>query len=123
MGPVITTSPVSQKYETLNNVTFTCIAVGNPPPAIQWELNRNMLNNRSDSDGIKILITHSTMGNCAITDPFSHCEIYSMLKIFNVQFSDSGEYTCNASNNAGTITRSATLTVIGMILCMTYFSG
>ena len=113
MEPVITTPPVSQKYETLNNVTFACIAVGNPRPVIQWELNRNMLNNRSDSDGIKILIIQTTMGNCIISDPPSHCETSSLLKIFNLQFSDSGEYTCNASNNVGTITQSAMLTALG----------
>ena len=121
MAPVITTPPVSQQNRTLNNVTFACTVIGNPRPMIQWKLNENMLNNRSDSDGIKILIIQTTMGNCVILDPPSHCETSSTLTIFNVQFSDSGEYTCNANNNAGTVTRSATLNVIGMILLHNLF--
>ena len=112
---VITTQPISQVSQATSNVTFTCAAIANPRALIQWIFNGNVLRNMSDTDGTKYLITNETEGNCAITDPPSQCETSSTLEIFNTQPSDSGEYTCNASNVAGASIESAELIITGIL--------
>ena len=115
---------MSQVIQAANNVTFTCAANANPRALIQWIFNGNVLRNMSDTDGTKYLITNETEGNCAITDPPSQCETSSTLEIFNTQPSDSGEYTCNASNVAGASIESAELTINGKttfyMFCIAY---
>lgn len=113
MKPAITVPLVDQINKELSNVLFTCVAIANPPAVINWKLNGNPLNNRSDSNGIKISITQNTIGDCMITNPPSHCETCGTLKIFNIQQSDGGRYICEAENDAGNITKSALLIVIG----------
>ena len=114
MTPIITTSPVDQVKKATTDVTFTCTAISNPRAVIWWSFNGNVLNTRSDSNGIKILTVQEAVGDCTVT---SQCEISSTLNIFNVQPADSGEYICNISNAAGFSTESAAnLTVIGNIL-------
>ena len=110
--PVITTKPMSQSSKATNNVTFTCAANAIPRAIIQWKFNGNIL---KSIDVTKYLITNKTEGNCAITDPPSQCETSSTLGIFTTQPADSGEYTCDASNEKGTSTITAELTIIGKI--------
>ena len=118
--PIISTQPMFQSSQSTNNITFTCVANANPRALIQWIFNGNVLRNMSDTDGTKYLITNETEGNCAITDPPSQCETSSTLEIFNTQPADSGEYTCIASNVAGTSIESAELTVTGNIKFQIY---
>ena len=111
--PVVTIPPMSQISKETANVTFTCVANANPRAVIQWRFNGNVLRNISDTDGNRYYITNETKGNCLVTDPPSQCETSSTLEIVNTQLADSGVYTCNASNAAGTGTVSANLTVTG----------
>ena len=112
--PVITTQPMSQSSIATNNVIFTCVVANAIPRAIiQWKFNGNALRS---IDGTKYMITNEAEGNCAITNPLSRCETSSTLEIFNTQPADSGEYTCNASNEKGASTVTAELTIIGNII-------
>ena len=113
MKPIITTQPMSQVSQVTNNITFNCAANANPRALIQWIFNGSVLRNMSDTIRAKYLITNETEGNCAVNDPPSHCETSSTLQIFNTQPSDSGEYTCNASNAAGASIESVELNITG----------
>ncbi|XP_065892549.1 peroxidasin-like [Dysidea avara] len=88
-----------------SSVNFTCAATGKPRPAINWFRNDNkLLTNHLSDGGVPVIITNSIMGNCTITDPPSQCVSSSTLQILNTRAVDSGEYTCIASNEAGSDT-------------------
>ena len=108
VAPTITTPPLDQIVNSSSNVSFTCNANSKPRATIQWKKNGNAISNTTT-----IIISSTTMGNCTLTDPPNQCEISSILEIFDTQLSDSGVYTCNASNNAGYVEKNDTLTVVG----------
>ena len=109
VAPSISTSPSNQIAGASSNVSYNCIANANPQATIQWIKNENLLSNTTS-----IIISSTTMGNCTITDPPDQCVTSSTLRIFNTQPSDSGVYTCNATNEVGYVGENATLTVTGM---------
>ena len=115
MIPIITIPPLNDVSEVLKDITSNCVAIGNPRAVIQWKKNGKLLSNISLGNIPKILITNSTVGDCTITDPPSHCKTISTLKIFSTQYDDNGEYICTASNMAGSTSQSAVFTVIGNI--------
>ena len=80
--------------------SFTCQATGGPTPTISWYFNGALLIN-----GMKHLISNM-LSNANIT-------INSTIAIMNVQSSDVGTYTCNATNVLSTDTSSGVLTVNG----------
>ena len=97
-----------------SSVNFTCAATGKPRPAISWFRNDSkLLTNHLSGGGIPVVITNSVMGNCTITDPPSQCVSSSTLQILNTRAVDSGEYTCIASNEAGSDTVMINLIVNG----------
>ena len=100
------------------DVYFTCTATGKPRAVISWlRSNNKVISNNSLSDGgVPVIITNSIMGNCTITDPPSQCVSSSRLQILNTRAVDSGEYTCVATNVAGSDRTSATLIVNGNYL-------
>ena len=108
VAPSITRPPSSQKAEASNNISFICVANAKPWAAIQWIKNGNLLSNTTT-----MKISSTTMGNCTITDPPDQCVTSSTLTIFNTQPSDSGAYTCNATNEAGYVGKKARLIVVG----------
>jgi hypothetical protein len=84
--PTITTQPQSQTVTNGDNASFSVVASGTAPLGYQWKFNGNKL------DG-------ATATNYVIT---------------NVQVANSGDYTVEVSNSAGTVTSSpAHLTVEG----------
>ena len=111
MAPNITTPPSTQTVTLSTNVTFICVVNAKPRAMIQWTKSGNVLSNTTT-----IRISSMTMGNCTITDPPEQCVISSTLKIFNTQLSDSGIYTCHATNEAGYLEKNATLSDVGMLL-------
>jgi len=65
-----------------------------------------------------VIITNSTIGNCSITDPPSQCVSSNTLQILNTRVVDSREYTCVATNEAGSDAMTASLIVNGKIFCI-----
>ena len=82
-------------------VSFTCQATGEPVPTINWHFTGDLLVNGME---------HISMMSLNTTT------ISSTLTIMNVQSSDVGTYTCNATNVVSTDTSSGVLTVNGELL-------
>ena len=108
VAPTIISPILTQIVKSSSNVSFICTANSKPQATIQWTKNGNTLSNTTT-----IIISSTTMGNCALTDPPDQCEISSTLKILNTQLPDNGVYTCNASNEAGDAEENTTLIVVG----------
>ena len=86
--PVFTTRPQNASVSIGDEVTLQCVAEGPPEPVLTWMgPNRTII-----SDGV------TTGGN---------------LRIYDVAQSDAGEYVCTATNDIGSVTASATITVNG----------
>ena len=100
--------------EASSNISFICAVNAKSPATIWWMKNGNLLSNTTT-----IIISSITMGNCTITDPPNQCVTSSTLRIFYTQPSDSGVYTCNATNEAGLIEKNVTFSVAGMckVIC------
>ena len=84
--------------------SFTCQATGEPIPTIRWYLNSAPVDE-----------TNTTKGSLSIM-PLNTTAISSTLTIMNVQLSDVGTYTCNATNVVSTDTSSGVLTVNSELL-------
>ena len=82
-----------------DTASFTCQATGEPVPTIIWYFNGVLLVN-----GIEHMISMI---------PLNTTTISSTLTIMNVQSSDVGTYTCNATNVVSTDNSSGVLTVNG----------
>ena len=91
-----------------NSTSFTCQAIGEPLPTINWYFNDNSVDDINTTN-----YTTSTMSLNTTT-------ISSTLTIMNVQSSDVGTYTCNATNRISTETNSGVLTVNGELLLRVY---
>ena len=90
-----------------NTAVFYCNATAKPVANIKWLRDGSILN-RS-----QINVTYSTDGkDCNDDNPNNQCTSYSVLRIFNTQPADSGQYVCNASNQYGNDSRSIKLGVI-----------
>ena len=83
--------------------SFTCQVSGEPLPTITWCINGAPVNM---SNTEKYMITNRTLPNTVI----------NILSIINVQSSDVGTYTCNATNVVSSDTSSGVLTVNGELL-------
>ena len=89
-----------------DNISFTCQATGAPVPNISWYFNDNPVDN----------IT--TMKYTTSLSIINTITINNTLTIMNVQSSDMGTYTCNATNVVSTDTSSGVLTVNGELLLL-----
>ena len=87
-----------------DSASFTCQATGEPVPTISWYFNGNPVNQAN------------TMKYTISMMPSNTTTISSTLTIMNVQSSDVGTYTCNATNVVSTDTSSGVLTVNGELL-------
>ena len=85
-------------------VSFTCQATGEPVPTITWYFNNDPVD---EANTMKYIIS---------MEPLNTTTISSILTIMNVQSSDVGTYTCNATNVVSTDTSSGVLTVNGELL-------
>ena len=94
VGPSISPEVMDQTLNEGDTASFTCQATGEPVPTISWYFNGSLL-----------------MGNTT-----KYIIATNELQILNVQSSDVGTYTCNATNVVSTDTSSGVLTVNGELL-------
>ena len=79
------------------NVTFSCISVGEPVPDINWSFNGAVID---EFNGYSI-----------VSRSLNTTTIEETLTVNNVVSSDAGTYTCTSSNIIGSVTSSGILTV------------
>ena len=90
---------MDQAQNEEDTASFTCQATGDPLPTISWYFNGVLLVNGIEHMILTMLLNTTTINNT--------------LTIMNVQSSDVGTYTCNATNVVSTDTSSGVLTVNG----------
>ena len=83
-----------------NTASFTCQANGEPVPIISWYFSGTSVD---EANTMKYTISMMSLNTI----------INSILMIMNVQSSDAGSYTCNATNVVSNDTSSGILTVNG----------
>ena len=93
---------MDQTQNESDTASFTCQATGEPIPTISWYFNGVLLVN-----GMKHMTSLMLLNTITIN---------STLIIMNVQSSDVGTYTCNATNVVSSNTSSGLLTVNGELL-------
>jgi len=93
--PEVSVSPVNYVVLAGSNITFTCIANGNPRPSrVEWRSNG--------------MVWYTPVL------PVNDTAVMSILQRFNVQpHSAAGEYYCLSFNSVGYSEKNATLTVYG----------
>ena len=103
---MINSEVMDQTQNEGDTTSFTCQATGEPVPIISWYFNGALLVN-----GMEHMISIMALNTTTIN---------STLTVLNVQSSDVGTYTCNATNVVSTDTSSGVLTVNGKLLLGTY---
>ena len=94
---------MSQRLSQGDTASFTCQATGKPVPIITWYFSGAPLD---EANTMKYTISMMSLHNTTIS---------SILTILNVQLSDGGTYTCNATNVVSSDTSSGGL-IIGELL-------
>ena len=89
---------MDQTLDEGDTASFTCQATGEPVPTISWYFNDTPV----DEANTMMSLNTNTISNT--------------LTIMNVQSSDVGTYTCNATNVVSSDTSSGVLTVNGELL-------
>ena len=87
-----------------DTTSFTCQATGEPVPTISWYFNSAPVD---EANTMKYTISMMSLNATTINNT---------LTIMNVQSSDVGTYTCNATNVVSSDTSSGVLTVNGELL-------
>ena len=87
-----------------DTASSTCQATGEPLPTINWYFNGAPVD---EANTMKYTISMMSLNTTTIS---------STLTIMNVQSSDVGTYTCNATNVVSSDTSSGVLTVNGELL-------
>ena len=105
--PTITPGLEDQTQNESDTAFFTCQADGEPLPTISWYFNGAPVD---ESDTSKYIIIDRRL------DTF----VMDILNILNVQSSDVGTYTCNATNVVSSDTSSGVLTVNGELQFVLY---
>ena len=95
--PTISPGVMDQTQNESNTATFTCQATSEPVPTISWYFN-----------DVPVDVTNTVKYEVVSPSPGR-----SILRINNVQSSDVGTYTCNATNVVSSDTSSGVLTVNG----------
>ena len=99
VSPSVSPKVMDQIQNEGDTASFTCQATGEPVPTISWYFNGTLLVN-----GMEHMISMISLNTITIN---------STLTIMNVQSSDVGTYTCNATNVVSTDNSSGVLTVNG----------
>ena len=89
--------------------SFTCQAMGRPIPIIRWYYNGILLDETN------------TMKYTISVVPLNINTIVNTLTVMNVESSDVGTYTCNATNVISSDTSSGVLTVNGELYSQLYY--
>lgn len=95
LPPGVTISPTNQTVGVNSNATFSATVTGTPPFFYQWQEDGTNLTGGTNISGSTI----SGSTNATLT-------------IFNVKTNDTGEYSVIVTNYAGSVTDSASLTVM-----------
>nr|XP_042906082.1 Down syndrome cell adhesion molecule-like protein Dscam2 [Parasteatoda tepidariorum] len=102
LSPVLKLTFPEKTVQPGRYVSLTCIASGHPEPQIKWTL-----------DGIWSLSTrHGVLISSYQT---SNGDVVSSVNFTSVDVADSGVYSCEASNDAGTESYSKRLNVFGQV--------
>ena len=104
--PLIHPEVIDQTQNEGDTVSFTCQATGEPVPTITWYFNSVQLN---EANTMKYTTSVMSLNDTTISN---------MLTIMNVESSDVGTYTCNATNVVSSATSSGVLTVNGKWLLL-----
>ena len=111
--PVAISSEVMDQTEDEGSIaSFTCQATGEPIPTVSWYFSDASITNETNMNKYDILqssVNATTLSNT--------------LKIMNVQSSDVGTYTCNATNVVSSDTSSGVLTVNGELIIVGVFES
>ena len=97
--PTISPEVMDEIQDEGATASFTCQAIGEPVPIISWYFNGTRL-----ADGATHTISEISINTTTIN---------STLTIMNVESSDVGTYTCNATNIISSDTSYGVLTVNG----------
>ena len=100
---------MDQSRNESDTASFTCQATGEPVPTISWYFNGDLLVN-----GMERMILVTSLNSTTNS---------STLTIMNIQSSDVGTYTCNATNVVSNDTSSGILTVNGESVCIHFFKS
>ena len=92
---------MDQTQNEESRASFTCQATGEPIPTISWYFNGAAVN---EANTMKYTISMMSLNTTTINNA---------LTITNVQSSDVGTYTCNATNVVSSDTSSGVLTITG----------
>ena len=92
--PAILQPPQGQSVALNSTFVFVCITDGNPTPQISWHFN----------------------------DAVIPGAVESSYTISTVAGTNGGQYTCRATNNIGTVSESATLTVLCKLIIILYYT-
>ena len=107
VAPTIYPEVEDQAINERSITSFTCQATSEPVPTIIWYYNGALVNNETNMN--KYSISQSS---------FNETTIINTLTIMNVESSDVGTYTCNATNVLSSDTSSGVLTVNGELLLL-----
>jgi len=99
VAPVISPGMMDETQNEGDNASFTCQVTGKPIPTITWYFNGTPVD---ESNTMKYTISMMSLNITTISNT---------LAIINVESSDVGTYTCNATNVISTDISSAVLTV------------
>ena len=102
---MISSEVLDQAEDEGDTVSFVCQATGEPVPTISWYFNGAPVNN--DTDVNKYNIMEMEVNTTTIN---------TTLTVINVESSDVGTYTCNATNVISSDTSSGVLTVNGELM-------
>ena len=99
--PLIIPEVTDQVQDEGGTISPTCLATGQPLPTISWYFNGAPIN---ESNTMKYTISVTLLNTTTIS---------STLTVMNVESSDVGTYTCNATNVVSTDISAGILTVNG----------
>ena len=101
--PAIWPRVIDQTQFEEDDVVFICQVSGEPVPVINWYFSGTIVNVETDLN--KFNVSQSSINITTINN---------ILTVMNVESSDVGTYTCNATNVVSSDTSSGVLTVNGM---------
>ena len=97
---------MDRDVEYRDNVSLSCTTEGMPPPTVSWFVEHSGMPPKQLTSG-----TTSKKGVAAY-------EVISTLTLYDVEPSDTANYTCEAINALGAASDSAEVTVLGKLCCM-----
>ena len=88
VAPVIHSPPDDINVTRTESLIITCIIRGFPAPSIEWYFNGSLTNLNEQ---------------ISIAEEYSDTSSTSVITVVNTTLTDSGEYSCTGTNNAGNV--------------------